>query len=29
MQGTNPTDGIQLEVLYMGKGDVYVYFMQH
>ena len=28
MQGTNPTDGIQLEVLYMGKGDVYVYFIQ-
>lgn len=28
MQGTNPTKSIQLEVVWMGKDEVYVYFVQ-
>ncbi|NIH21831.1 hypothetical protein [Providencia heimbachae] len=28
MQGTNPTNDIQLEVLYMGKDEVYVCFIE-
>lgn len=28
MQGTNPTNAIQLEVLWMGKNDIFVFFVK-
>lgn len=28
MQGTNTTEGIKLEVLYMGKDDIFVIFLK-